>query len=184
MKPWSVSAGTRKRRGFAIRKGNLDAFQERIFDYVDSFPTPRPRIVADALLSASSLDRGLLEAIDALEPFGQGHPAPLFALTDRVDGARAVGSGGGICNCASPVSKGSRGVRGEADGLNPGMMVNAAVSLRENEWQGKKSLEFVADALRPAERMCLEVSGDEAGHRGKHLPRGQPLADARGTVHE
>ena len=47
--------------------------------------------------------------------------------------------------------------------------MNAAVSIRENEWQGKKSLEFLAEALRPAELLGFDASLD-----APHIIRGRP----------
>ena len=58
------------------------------------FPTPRPPVLADALLTSSEIDGDLYGAIQTLEPYGQGHPAPLFALTDTLEHARAVGKEG------------------------------------------------------------------------------------------
>ena len=138
--------------GFAIRDDNIGAFRDSIYEFVAGFPAPRPEIMADALLCAQEVSKELLEALETLEPYGQGHPSPLFALTDRLDSARAVGQGGGHLQLRVAGVKGVSWGKGiYAPQLPSGCTVNAAVSLRENEWQGKKSVEFLADEVRHAE---------------------------------
>ena len=45
----------------------------------------------------------------------------------------------------------------EADALRAAGAVTAAVSLRENTWQGKTTLEFLAEGVRPKARLPLSV---------------------------
>jgi single-stranded-DNA-specific exonuclease len=138
--------------GFAIRDEHVGAFRDSICEFVAGFPAPRPEVTADALLCAREVDKALLEALETLEPYGQGHPSPVFALTDRLDGARAVGQGGNHLQLRVAGVKGVSWGKGcYAPQLPSGCTVNTAVSLRENEWQGKKSVEFVADEVRHAE---------------------------------
>ena len=156
--------------GFGIREENVSGFRESIFGYVKGFPTPRPLVLADALLTSSDIDADLYGALSTLEPYGQGHPAPLFALTDTLEHARAVGKEGAHLQLRVAGVKGVSWGRGhEARNLSVGTSVDAAVSIRENEWQGKKSLEFLAEALRPAEPLGFETSLD-----APHIIRGRP----------
>ena len=156
--------------GFGIREENVSSFRESIFGYVKGFPTPRPLVLADALLTSSDIDADLYGAVGTLEPYGQGHPAPLFALTDTLEHARAVGKEGAHLQLRVAGVKGVSWGRGhEARNLNVGSSVNAAVSIRENEWQGKKNLEFLAEALRPAEPLGFETCLD-----APHIVRGRP----------
>ena len=158
--------------GFAIRPANLAKFRERIYGYVSEFPPPRPSVTADALVSPRELDRDMLDAIATLEPYGEGHPAPTLLLSGTVDGARAVGQDGNTLQLRLGGLRGVAWRQGElARSLPSGSTVNMAVSLRENDWQGRKRLEFLAEALRLAEPLPLlaaeEVpSGPPAVHRG------------------
>lgn len=137
--------------GFTIQAAQIAPFRERIFDYVRQFPAPQPTLWIDALVHREDLTDELYEAIEGLEPYGHGHPSPVFALTAPLEGARAVGDGGKHLQLRLA---GLRGVAwnfgAEATALAVGTAVNAAVTLRENYWQDQRSLEVIAAALRPA----------------------------------
>ena len=149
--------------GFAIRDGQLGAFRERIYDFVLQHPVPRLELVADTLLAAEDIDADLYKAVCSLEPYGTGHPAPIFALSGTVSAVRSMGEGGKHLSLQLDTGRrgGVRGVswnRGaEADALRAAGAVTAAVSLRENTWQGKTTLEFLAEGVRPSARLPLSV---------------------------
>ena len=156
--------------GFAIREGNIGAFKEKVLEYVAKHPTPQPEIVADALLDPAQVDADLLAAINGLEPYGQGHPSPLFALTGSLDMARGVGQGGKHLQMRVGGVKGISWNKGEAAGELAGQRaVTAVASLRENEWQGRKSVEFVAEEVRVAAPLSFgETSAEPARiHKGR-----------------
>ena len=149
--------------GFAIQNGKIPAFREAIFDFVNQHPTPQPSITADALLSGDEISDDLYRAVAGLEPYGQGHQSPLFALTDSLDMARAVGKSGNTLQLRVAGVKGVAWQKGElAARLRPGQNINAVVSLRESFWQQKRSLEFVADELREAEPLGFEDLAEES----------------------
>src|SRR5690606_29578295 len=77
--------GHRQAAGFGLDMANFDGFRSAIYEYVGGFPTPRRTIVTDAVIVAGEVENGLLRAISDLEPFGEGHPAPLFALAGRLE---------------------------------------------------------------------------------------------------
>jgi len=159
--------GHQQAAGFALDMTDFEAFREAIYGYVRRFPRPEPTVVADAIVSADELNGGLWRSITDLEPYGEGHPAPLFALVDRLDMARAVGQGGATLQLRVGGVKGVAWRQGElAATLPAGATVNAAVTLGENEWQGTKSLEFVAEAVRIAEPLALEGVAGEAAAAG------------------
>ena len=147
--------------GFSIREGQLGAFRERIYEFVLQHPTPRLELVADTLLAAEDIDTDLYKAVCSLEPYGTGHPAPIFALSGTVSAVRSMGEGGKHLSLQLDTGRrgGVRGVswnRGaEADALRAAGAVTAAVSLRENTWQGKTTLEFLAEGVRPSARLPL-----------------------------
>ncbi len=148
--------GHEQAAGFALDMANLPQFRDAIHAYAARFPRPQPQITADAVLSGEEIERGLWQAIRSLEPFGEGHPAPVFALTDRLDSARAVGRERSTLQLRIGGVKGVAWKMGPlADALPLGEPVNAAVTLAENEWRDRKTLEFVAEAVRPFERLTL-----------------------------
>ena len=137
--------------GFAIREGNIQAFKDKVLEYVASHPAPQPAIIADALLDPTQIDAELFAAISGLEPYGQGHPSPRFALTGSLELARGVGQSGKHLQLRIGGVKGISWNKGEhAATLSVNGSINAVASLRENEWQGRKSVEFVADEVRVA----------------------------------
>jgi len=106
----------------------------------------------DALLNISALNSDLMEKFSLLEPFGEGNPEPLLAL--RNVSVRFIDiKGQGHINCM---------IYGAAGGSVKAMAFKAADTelgnrliksagepfylagyLRQNEWQGRKTLQFV-----------------------------------------
>ncbi len=175
--------------GFAIREESIPPFRESIFRYVATYPPPQPFIKADALLDASEIDRDLFEAIGTLEPYGEGHPSPLFALAGELGDARAVGREGKTLQLRVDGFKGVAWQKGElAARLERGREVQLAIQLRENEWRGERHLEFVAEEVRaaaalplahavpPSPLLALRGAPPQASSGALHL-KTLPLAD-------
>jgi single-stranded-DNA-specific exonuclease len=140
--------------GFSMPEENVQAFRKIICDYVAEHPKPQRVIVADSLLSSADIDDDLYKSICELEPYGEGHPSPLFALTDTLDMAKAVGQNGNTLQLRIGGVKGVAWQKGEqATRFQSGQTVNAVVSLRENIWQEKRNLEFVAEDIRTFEAL-------------------------------
>jgi len=166
--------------GFALDMAELPAFREAIYAYARHFPPPSPVITADAVLAGAEVESGLWQAIRALEPFGEGHPAPLFALTDRLEGARPVGREGNTLQLRIGGVKGVAWKMGDMAGALPlGQPVNAAVVLNENEWRDRRTLEFVAEAVRPARPLGLATLHAVGRPGGAPVP-GVPAPEAPG----
>jgi single-stranded-DNA-specific exonuclease len=147
--------------GFAIDPDEIIPFREAIYDFVGAHPLPQPSVTADALLSIDEIDDALYQDIKTLEPFGEGYQAPLFALAEVLDTARAVGRDGGTLQLRIGGLKGVAWRKGElAKHLKPGRAVNAAITLRESFWQNRRSLEFVAEEVRDARMLALEEPVD------------------------
>jgi single-stranded-DNA-specific exonuclease len=164
--------------GFAIKYGNEEAFKEVIQTYVAAQPKPERMLLADTLLSGSEIDDDLYKAICELEPYGEGHPSPLFALTDTLEMARAVGKEGNTLQLRIGGIKGVAWRQGErASHFPTGETVNAVISLRENVWNEKRSLEFIAEDIRTAEPFNCGMKGllDETTLT---ITRGKPTAHA------
>lgn len=152
--------------GFSIREGQINAFRERIFEYTRQHPVPEPELLADTLLTPDEIDSDLYKSITSLEPYGTGHPAPVFALSGPLLNAKSMGQGGKHLSLQLATETGSlRGVAwnlgGDADALRAAGRVIAAGALKENTWQGKTNLEFMADGVRPEQRLAL---GGDAPH--------------------
>ncbi|MEX2542283.1 MAG: single-stranded-DNA-specific exonuclease RecJ [Trueperaceae bacterium] len=181
--------------GFAIANEQIELFREGICRFVAAHPVPEPRLAADAAVTAGEVDAELYRAMSDLEPFGEGNPAPVLALSDRLEVARAVGKGGGTLQLRIAGLRGVAWQKGAlASSLRTGDFVNAAISVREREWKGKRELEFVASEIRPLAPLALsetstsliQGNGAQAKHGGSPVrrgraPAGTPLLDADGA---
>jgi hypothetical protein len=65
-----------------------------------------------------------------------------------------------------------------ASDLPVGRLVNTAVTLNENEWRDRRTLEFIAEAVRPAEALGLEPGalGEAASRNAERVRRGPAAA--------
>ncbi len=161
--------------GFAIKSGEGDAFREAVYRFVRAYPPPERLVVADALISPSEIDDDLLKASRRLEPFGEGHKEPSFAFSERLEMARAVGQSGSTLQLRLGGFKGVAWQRGElAAGLENGVPVDAVISLRENVWNDRRSLEFLAEEVRPGERFTFE----RCAPLSRPIRRGRPESEA------
>lgn len=175
--------------GFAIRVERTAAFRDGIYAFVASYPRPVPEITADALLDPQQVDEDLWRAVQQLEPFGEGHPAPRFALCDVLQASRAVGRDGRHLQLRVRDVKGVAWNLGErATALRPGIAVQAAATLNENVWNDRRSIEFVAEDVRLATPLTLTSRPDTAGDRQSpashqaRIRRGRPDAPGSGRM--
>ncbi len=164
--------------GFAIKEDKIEAFKQSILDYVSQHPSPVRSLMADAVVSSKQIDDDLYKAIQSLEPFGEGHPSPLFALTDTLDMAKAVGQTKTTLQLRISGIKGVAWRKGDmAEQFSPGETISAVVSLRENSWNGQTNLEFIAEDLKKA--VPLSVEHCESAQR---FFRGRPLQESSECV--
>ncbi len=68
--------------GIGIKSADIPAFRKAINEYAAGREIPFAEINIDCKLRLSSVDKDLLGALEALEPFGSGNPQPLFGLFD------------------------------------------------------------------------------------------------------
>ncbi|WP_221088514.1 single-stranded-DNA-specific exonuclease RecJ [Deinococcus aquaedulcis] len=130
--------------GFAMDETHFAAFRDRVHDYVRQFPAPVPRVRLDAALPALGATQDLLDQTAAFEPFGEGHPLPLWHLRDTLTETRLVGKRGDSLQFKVA---GLRGVKfGETDAA--GGERDLAAHLTGSEWRGQRRVEVQGQALR------------------------------------
>ncbi|MSQ95077.1 MAG: single-stranded-DNA-specific exonuclease RecJ [Gemmataceae bacterium] len=139
--------------GFRILPEAIDAFRENFCSVaarqLGSNPQPH-RLTLDAEIPLSALTSGLMQAMDQLEPYGSGNPAPLL-LADRL---QIIGEprkvGGGERHLSFKVRQNGKELRAIAFGLayrcdelmsQAGQCCLAFVP-RWNEWQGYKTVDI------------------------------------------
>jgi single-stranded-DNA-specific exonuclease len=171
--------GHQQAAGFALDMAAFDGFRDAIYQYVGSFPRPEPALIVDAVITPGEVENGLYRSIFELEPFGQGHEAPTFALAGRLDAARAVGRDGTTLQLVVEGVKGVAWQKGhQARQLRPGSTVNVAATLRQAAWQGKLNLEILAGDVRPAAPLALEPSARGAASKAAVALVGRVAASA------
>ncbi len=132
--------------GFALFDHNIPAFTDKILEYARTCPDPKETILADALLHPSEVSRELIEQLASLEPFGQGHRAPLFWLRENLDSVGTLGKEG------KHFQYRVAGIKGKQWGVGvpfaSGDAIDAAVTLEDNVFNGRSSLEFTTQKMR------------------------------------
>ena len=162
--------------GFTLKDGQLGAFKERICEYAAQHPAPVAELLADTLLSPGEIDADLYSAVCGLEPYGTGHPSPRFALTGPAEAVRSMGGGNQHLSLTFGGVRGVAWGQGEhADALRRAGQLGAVVSLKENTWQNKTSLEFVADEVRVAELLGHDTAHDTAHDASSETDAEHPI---------
>jgi single-stranded-DNA-specific exonuclease len=126
-----------------------DFLSEALKDEIANAAGEARALSVDAIAGVGALDLGLIDALDRIGPYGQGHPEPVFALPDvRVSFSKLVkdehvrftledARGARISGIAFRAMKSPIG---EALMKREGA-VHAAVRVKRNEWNGNVSTE-------------------------------------------
>jgi len=139
--------------GFTVRAERVVALQERLEQLAQQWlgDAGNARLVEpEALLPLERIDRGFFAQMRRLEPFGIGHPAPLFwSCGCEVEDARLLRGG----HLQLQLAQGGRSLRAMAwrwQGEElPRGLVDVAHHLRLDRWQGQERLQLELVALRP-----------------------------------
>jgi single-stranded-DNA-specific exonuclease len=87
--------GHRQAAGLTMEKGRVKEFRTRINQWADDRLEPDdliPRLRLDAELQLAGIESGVIEGLDALQPFGLGNPRPVFdaATVEIVSGPNRI----------------------------------------------------------------------------------------------
>jgi hypothetical protein len=171
--------------GFTLDERHFDAFREAICAYVAGIEAPQPSLLADVVLHPGQIDADLHKALEALEPYGQGHPEPLFALTARVDRVRAMGQRDRHLQAnLEGVRAVGWGMGHLSDRWRAGGDALGLATLTAATWQERTTIELRLAELAPAGTLRLEDdadSDDESASLGI-LRVGSPPAGAAALV--
>jgi single-stranded-DNA-specific exonuclease len=138
--------------GFTVRAEQLAALQERLEQRAGQWLAAAGssrRVEPEALLRLGRIDRGFLGQLRRLEPFGIGHPAPLFWSSGcRIRSSRLL-RGGHLQLQLEQDGAEQRAIawrwQGEAA---PSGVVDVAYHLKLDHWQGQERLQLELAALR------------------------------------
>ena len=144
--------------GLSLPTSNIDAFRTRMETIVEKTigkTTARPVLNIDASIPLSSLNTVFMDALQQLEPFGQGNPAPVFMTTEvRASRLQIVGQ-----NHLKMIlhDKSSRGGPFPAIWFNasrnlqphPAILGKIAYRPQWNYWNGRKQLQLLIEDIQP-----------------------------------
>ena len=119
---------------------------------------PVPEIMADAELDAGAATIGLINKLDALEPFGQGNPEPMLILHGAALRYATVMGGGAHLRGVVTASGGQLSFVGFnlvgtpvgdflLDDANTNTTITMLGRLKENEYNGRVSAQFFVEDI-------------------------------------
>lgn len=145
--------------GFSLQAGSYEEFRAELVDHASARLRPEDmeaQLDIDLELKPADIHMSTVELLRRIEPFGQGHPVPLFAVCDlEVAAVKRIGKQGEHLKLAFYVDGGSRsavwwrqgGVAGE---LEIGNRVDVAFELSEDTFNGNGTVQMVVRDVRPA----------------------------------
>lgn len=148
--------------GLGLEAHRVDEFRRRINDYAarECPEMPVPELHMDFRLMPSQIDIAKLDAMDRLEPFGAGNPAPQFGLFKMtVESVTLVANKHTrltLSRDGAVVSAIRFGITPDVLGFETGDVVNLAVSLDRNEFRGTVSVSVIVKDARFADTVQEE----------------------------
>ncbi len=134
----------------------------------------RPVVSVEAELRLSQVTWDLVAALDSFEPFGEGNPRPRFLLRELL--VSAVDVIGKNKNTVRVTARGDlpREAKmigfnfvSKAEGVVPGMNIDAVVEIGINEWNGRKEIQLRMIDLRPSQDAEEEAKAEKAAGKKK-----------------
>jgi len=150
--------GHDKAAGVTIMEGNLDELQRRITDfYRENYKTvPKPGLMLDFEVEKPEiLTIKNVEALESLEPFGNGFPPPCLCIRGaNVISAYPIGGGQ---HMRFRINKSDKildciffSISAEELGISAGMVVDLAFIPQINEFRGRINVQLHLFDIRPA----------------------------------
>lgn len=141
--------------GFSLMHENIEEFKAAVEDFARPVEMPFPVLGIDCKLRPQAINADLLPIIDSLEPFGQDNPDPVFGLYGMtVESVAGISNGKHIR--LSLIKNGSRikamKFRTSPDEFpyGPGDVIDLAVTLSRNEYNGQISVSVYVKEVRPS----------------------------------
>ena len=141
--------------GLSLKMEQIGPFRQAINTVAMQMSYPLPQLHIDCKLNPAAVNLDLLDALQQLEPFGVGNPAPIFGLFGmKLERITAIGGGKHL---RLLLSKGNHmvaallfGVRVAEFSYPSGSMVDVVVALKRNVYNGEPQVSVMVKDLRPA----------------------------------
>ena len=140
--------------GFTVRADHVGALHVRLCDLADRWlagRAPSPLVAPEALLPLERIDRAFHRQLQELEPFGIGHPRPLFWSPACRVLQRRILAGAHLSLEIEAPSGPLRAIAWRWNRPAPqAPLLDLAFHLVLDSWQGRERLQLELVALRPA----------------------------------
>ena len=153
--------------GLGMEASRVEEFRARINAYAAAhYPDmPVPELSMDFRLMPSQINIDKLDAMEQLEPFGAGNPAPVFGLFNMtVESAALVGTKHTrltLSRDGAVISAIRFGTPPQVMGLQQGDKVHLAVTLDRNEFRGTVSVSVIVKDWRFADTVQEDLIAAE-----------------------
>lgn len=139
--------------GLTVDSHKIDAFREKINEYALNAQAAVPTLKIDCKLNPTSINVDMVSSLRVLEPYGAENPQPLFGLYNmEITAIQPVGAGKHlritVKRKSSIVTVIMFSVTLEEFPYKVGDVVDLAVKLSENEFQGKTQVSIQAKAIK------------------------------------
>ena len=145
--------------GFTLDEKNIPIFREYLinnFNKIENYSSENFNLYLDTIISPSAINESFYEEVNCLAPFGSGNTEPKFVIENiKVISSNIVGN-----SHIKSILQGKDGTtfkgfvwNGKSGPLEPYLhksnkkLINLAGKMRLNEWQGKKSVEFIIEDI-------------------------------------
>ena len=136
--------------GLTLLPGQVKAFTNKFEEIVAATIEPQslvPELVIDAELTFAAIQPALFRALDEMEPFGPGNPAPLFIARRVVDKGyskvvKDVHIRFSLCQDDIQLTGIGYNLAAKFDLVASGCPLDIVFMLEENEWNGRTSLQL------------------------------------------
>ena len=175
--------GHRAAAGLTIARAEIEGFRERFAAHAAEVLTPAdlvPECRVDAVVPGNALTLPLAEELERLAPFGQGNPpVSLMVPAAQLGDPRPMGEGRHVAFTLHAGGARSRCVQFGAGTRLPATgeeLVDAAVRLEANRWNGATEPRLVLRHARPAGTGTIDVLGEPAFTEGIEAELARDLA--------
>lgn len=142
--------------GFSVRPENIAVFRRKINEYAAMVGDVFPSINIDCRLNPAHISVAILDALQDLEPFGAGNPAPLFGLFGmEIESIKGMGNNRHL---RLMLSRNSAHITAVRFGVAPedfpyqrGDRVDLAVRIDKNVYMGETRISIQIRDIRPAD---------------------------------
>ncbi len=175
--------GHRAAAGVTIARAEIEGFRERFAAHAAEVLTPAdlvPECRVDAVVPGNALTLPLAEELERLAPFGQGNPpVSLMVPAAQLGDPRPMGEGRHVAFTLQAGGARSRCVQFGAGTRLPATgdeLVDAAVRLEANRWNGATEPRLVLRHARPAGAGTIDVLGEPTFTEGIEAELARDLA--------